>query len=1052
MTDLERYYKESIISSYSDISFARLSNPGELIDRSFSLQDIFFPTRLSKPEEYKDYKFQTEGEYVEGINQKEVHEENERLIREILSLLDFDNVGATLIDDNSESDKKKDSSFPDSGHEKNAERDLYNDNKKYVIDISNDELADLILADIEEMLSGENQIIADRKYYAERKMILGKPGSGKSTYIRRLAIAYAYNENEFMKKNNWKENMFPVFIQFKTLSGVLKENPELSIMARNDFVGFLYKATCYELKNFEKTIEISDFSSLLEEKIKNNCLYVIVDSYDEISEEIRYEFTKDLGIFLRNNDSVNLLICSRIESIDLSNEKKGRVTEELCSIPNLKYQSVQDLNDSEITGFVEKWFDVVFCGEEKNKIKVERIVRSLLSHKLAYLDRIKGVPLYLSNLLCIARNTGEIPKSKDALLEKFVELCLNSSSNEENEFENLKKQLSYLAYKMTLEEKKIIRERELIVCLKECYNELDGSFNPEIPKDSIEHYIHKVLQLCNRGDVFRMCLTISGEDVYQFTHLQFQEYFTAYAINKLYCPNVTRRTLPIDLVEPHFKDRRWKEICLMVVSMEKQRWGAEEYVEKLVDLVKNEDDNYYYSNMLFDIVLNNTNMSRELRYNVYETLFGEHITDRQIKDICDGIDNDALSDEFLSYITERFEQSTEEEDIKFHFVCAVVKAKVSVNNGINPLRTAEDLLVSGKKDSERLLGLYMISVITWCQYNNINTSFSDCGCTDIHKIIMSLLDCLDSNNLLLVEAASVAMKDMCIAEHFEDSEDYWYTIVNKCCLEISDVRKQKFLRRIISVIPINYGTIVELQDSLKDVIGEVIQNDFDDGFDKEDPNNYVPGYVECVLMHRWYYSDDSLVQWMRTIQAKVLVQKGIDDEIKIRVRQIYRQVSNLTNPVSAGITEYESRHYRNAKNAFIFALSEGMDSRTNLGYMLRRREIDSLVISGHSYNAKELFKDGVDSADPTALMNMALLLCYKDNKYNYGTGLEFLKQYSSNSKLEITYSWWNEQAQKGEIEGYVVLLWLLDLNFIEEERMNYSRHDLLEYLNGYLEN
>ena len=36
MTDLERYYKESIISSYSDISFARLSNPGELIDRSFS--------------------------------------------------------------------------------------------------------------------------------------------------------------------------------------------------------------------------------------------------------------------------------------------------------------------------------------------------------------------------------------------------------------------------------------------------------------------------------------------------------------------------------------------------------------------------------------------------------------------------------------------------------------------------------------------------------------------------------------------------------------------------------------------------------------------------------------------------------------------------------------------------------------------------------------------------------------------------------------------------------------------------------------------------------
>ena len=135
----------------------------------------------------------------------------------------------------------------------------------------------------------------------------------------------------------------------------------------------------------------------------------------------------------------------------------------------------------------------------------------------------------------------------------------------------MKKQLAYLAYSMTVKTKKTISETELRDILIESYSELDGSFNPEIPKTNVDEYIKWVLLPWSRGDIFKVCRNYDGENIYQFEHLLFQEYFTAYAISKLYCPNVNRRTQPIDILEPYFKEINgsgWREIILMVALME----------------------------------------------------------------------------------------------------------------------------------------------------------------------------------------------------------------------------------------------------------------------------------------------------------------------------------------------------------------------------------------------------------------------------------------------------------------------------------------------------
>ena len=156
--------------------------------------------------------------------------------------------------------------------------------------------------------------------------------------------------------------------------------------------------------------------------------------------------------------------------------------------------------------------------------------------------------------------------------------------------------------------------------------------------------------------------------------------------------------------------------------------------------------------------------------------------------------------------------------------------------------------------------------------------------------------------------------------------------------------------------------------------------------------------------------------------------------------------------MAAGISEYESRRFECAKDDFVFAVIEGIDAKTILGYMLRRKEIKSVFIADHEYSVEELLENGINHLDPTALMNNALLLSYIDGKYDYEAGRTYLGQFGGQSDLGSTFFWWNDQAQNGDQEGYVVLLWLLDLQEIDEEQIGKDRTFVLSQLDGVLVN
>ena len=106
---------------------------------------------------------------------------------------------------------------------------------------------------------------------------------------------------------------------------------------------------------------------------------------------------------------------------------------------------------------------------------------------------------------------------------------------------------------------------------------------------------------------------------------------------------------------------------------------------------------------------------------------------------------------------------------------------------------------------------------------------------------------------------------------------------------------------------------------------------------------------------------------------------------------------------------------------------ELLSSRNNLAYMLRRGEISSVKRDGVDYSVEELLKDGVKTREPYSLMNFALYISFENRCFKYESGLNFLKQYLEDGHLLEAASWWYKLKQNGELEGYIVLMWLCDL-------------------------
>jgi predicted NACHT family NTPase len=354
--------------------------------------------------------------------------------------------------------------------------------------------------------------------------ILGKPGAGKTTFLNYVAVQAAEQQKPIIDK-------VPIFISLKEWADSGSElMPFISELF--DICGF------------------PDAQPFVEKLLKSGNVIVLFDGLDEVNQESgqRDKQTRQMNNFIKKYDRAQCLITCRIAASDYTFEP-------------FIYVEIADFTQRQIEQFVRNWFRN--NEGEKDAETCQRFLTEFKRDDNKGLRELARTPLLLT-LLCIAFNeTLTIPQRRVEIYEEALDALLKrwDSTRKIKRDEIYRKlslghkenMLAQIAHQTFEKNKYFIPQAELERLITEYVknvppHHMNEAADGEVILKSIEAQHGIFVERARR--------------VYSFSHLTFQEYFTA----KYIVANATKGTLK-KLIKAHCSGGRWREVFLLTTSL-----------------------------------------------------------------------------------------------------------------------------------------------------------------------------------------------------------------------------------------------------------------------------------------------------------------------------------------------------------------------------------------------------------------------------------------------------------------------------------------------------
>ena len=409
--------------------------------------------------------------------------------------------------------------------------------------------------------------ISDKEYTigkilseGSRAAILAKPGGGKSTLIRRIALAYAYPAKE-VDDHLPDERWFPVYIRCRDLGEILPGSILDSIFS------IINRA---ELSRYREA-----FECLIEEQLEQGRMLLLIDGLDEIADEKkRIQFVDQLYSFVNTYPSVHLIVTSREAGFRAVAGKLGSY----C-----RQYTIADLDKKRIYQLSENWHRALTDNPRQAKEDSENVCRIILQD--SRITALARNPLLLTTLLFVRRWLGYLPTKKCQLYQEMIKLLLvswNAGAHNKMDMDETEPQLAFVAYCMTKAGKQTVRRAELIRYIAEArrarpdllgYTEISpAAFIVQVEERS-SILIQQGLEKDERGNL---------EPSYEFSHLSFQEYLTAKAISENWLPKEDQQRpeeVYLTILKKNSGKVQWREVIpLTAVLLKSDAKPAMEYL------------------------------------------------------------------------------------------------------------------------------------------------------------------------------------------------------------------------------------------------------------------------------------------------------------------------------------------------------------------------------------------------------------------------------------------------------------------------------------------
>jgi len=340
-------------------------------------------------------------------------------------------------------------------------------------------------------------------------MVLGKPGSGKTTFLQRIITE--------CNKTKLQPHRIPVLIK-------MREFVDDGRIFEYSLERYLTQQ--WRLSEVETELVLSQGRGL-----------ILLDGLDEVTGENRRKISKKIKQFVRTYPQNQLVITCRTQSQESRFER-------------FDYVEVADFNEAQVNAFAEHWFKVVCSNAEEGQAKARQFLDKLSLEENKTIRELAITPILLSLTCAVFQAQGKFYSKRSKLYEEGLELLLEkwdkSRSIERDEIyrdlcmDRKQELLSYLAVKKFEQAQYVLFEQE-----------------------EIEGYIAEFLQISRRDsrvvlhaiEAQHGLLIERSQKVWSFSHLTFQEYFVA----KWYCVRTDGDELVNYITKTH-----WREVFLLI--------------------------------------------------------------------------------------------------------------------------------------------------------------------------------------------------------------------------------------------------------------------------------------------------------------------------------------------------------------------------------------------------------------------------------------------------------------------------------------------------------
>lgn len=720
-------------------------------------------------------------------------------------------------------------------------------------------------------------------------LIRSMPGSGKTTFCKRLTLAILEQDTLFFEKYSrenklqFSRNSFPVFVRCNAVEDFSAET-----LLHLNFHDLLFKLLQADFGQSFAEINQEEFDKLLCEK-SNSGLTLILDGWDEILDyEKELAFVEKINSFLTDDSNIDIVITIR-----------ENYSEPEFNFPYTRKYSIKPLSDTDIREFCKRWCKVLLGP--KDRLDYSTIANQILGSKNQQVLLMMKNPFDLSLLLITAKDEGQLPENKAVLFDKIINMYIHWS-HQKNEYiiseKSTKMFLSYIACAFT--KNNIIRceYSDFRIIVSQCITDFYWRFKERLSNEQIDEIIKELLHtgLISQSSERSYSFSNSGNSSTQ--HKQIQEYMSAYALYHRYTDSEFNGTLYTDIFEKHYSDSRWHEVIIFFVLMGEGH-VPRSIINQLIEKAEKNNDNYHYTNLLFSFIINGADIEDlEQRHKIYDVVFEEHITDKQITYLTLMLSTPSkFTEEFEKYIHTKFTESVSNGDTQYGFANAIIEATNARANGVSPFDRAAQLMLNTDIITDVVAASQILLLLGWCRYEQINNIFAQFynsykmppSLTCIFKKILGN----QSYRPFLLQS----VKDILLADFAKFKDIISESDIDYCCEYLNN--------NVQSILSGNNNTIKNCEELL--MMAPVLDDDFviksrgnvavkeiylqrlNDHFAKGDTGNLIFTFSICASLGCW--NKDELVQLWIAIDAMYSSQNKLPNSSKTRYYQLRGQQS-----------------------------------------------------------------------------------------------------------------------------------------------------------------